>query len=163
VIDHRKVWLIESFSEGTVLNVGCGGLKIPSALNLDLKRDHKPDLVADVSHLPFRSSVFSTAIAFDVIEHLDQPEKFLSEIERVSRTVVVECLNFDSTPENWKVDPTHRFYINNTTFRRLLRDYKIFELNKMLVAVKGRKIVVPKLHFKLWRIKKIASKSIHAK
>jgi len=41
-------------------------------------------LIADATKLPFRNETFDVVTALDLIEHLEHPEKFVSEVYRVS-------------------------------------------------------------------------------
>jgi len=89
-----------------VLEVGCGkgyflkwlerkydvrGIDIsPEALKLARKRINYLTgsllCIANAQNLPFGNESFSTVIAFDLIEHLKSPEKFLAESYRVLHT-----------------------------------------------------------------------------
>ncbi len=72
-------------NEGTIiLNVG-SGLKVlrPDAINIDFHAFENVDVVADIYHLPFRSSVADAAVSECVGEHLRDPEVSLAEIHRV--------------------------------------------------------------------------------
>jgi hypothetical protein len=55
------------------LNVGCGYDRREGYLNVDLHAVHKPDLVADVTHLPMLpSESFDEILAQDVLEHFER-------------------------------------------------------------------------------------------
>jgi len=149
----RKLYLIWRYSNsGTrILNVGCGNLKIKNAVNVDIDKNVKPNVLADGRRLSFKDKVFDVAFAFDVVEHVENPEDLISELERVAKNVVIEVLDFDKCPKNWIEDPTHKYYFNEKIFRRMLekRGYKCFKLEgygrirlkeaNMLVAVKNPK------------------------
>ncbi len=148
----RKIYLIWRYLGRNNLNVGCGDLKIKYCINIDMNFKNMPDIVADGRCLPFKDKVFDVAFAFDVIEHVPNPDKFVLELERVARNVVIECLDFDKCRDNWCSDPTHVFYFNEKIFKSFFekRGYKCFKLEgygnirlkdaNMLVAVKKPKI-----------------------
>lgn len=53
-------------------------------------------LVADAERLPFRSSVFATAISCETIEHVPSPTRFAAELTRVLAENGRLCLTFPS-------------------------------------------------------------------
>ena len=108
-VDH----LAEHQAGGKILDVGCGVGQVVKALR-DRKLDaqgvdvSKPnirkanDLVGhcelyDGGRLPFSDGQFDAAGAFNVLEHVDEPEQFLEELVRVVRPggrLVVSSPNF---------------------------------------------------------------------
>ena len=95
----RKDWL--------VLEVGSGNSPCPRAdvlLDLTLEAHERvggrtivdrPLVLGLVERLPFRTNAFDYVIAFHVLEHSSDPEKFLSEMQRVARAGYIE------TPAFW--------------------------------------------------------------
>jgi len=67
-----------------ILDVGSGRNKIGS-VSIDIDKSHKPDFVVDVQKdkFPFKENEFDVIILSDVLEHLDYPEKALTECKRV--------------------------------------------------------------------------------
>ena len=69
------------------LNIGCGNVKIVSAINMDMVENDivKPDVVGNVLDIPFDDERFKGVIFSHVLEHLDKNNhvKALSEIRRV--------------------------------------------------------------------------------
>lgn len=47
-------------------------------------------VVSDVYHLPFKDKAFDFIIARHILEHLDQPEVFLKELQRVAKAGYIE-------------------------------------------------------------------------
>jgi len=72
-------------------------------------------LKGDASKLPFKNNEFKTAIAFDILEHLDD-ERVLREIFRVSQRVI-----FSVPQENQEIllryGLSHAHYLDNTHLR----------------------------------------------
>ena len=90
-------------------------------------------MVADVTRLPFDDNSFEVAGCFEVLEHLYEPEKALSELLRVSSHAVVLsvphepwfCManvargkNLDITPKG--SDPDHRQFWSRSAFREFV-------------------------------------------
>jgi len=144
-IDDRKEFLIRRYCYGKILNVGCGGLHIPEAVNLDKDPKCKPDIIADFHQLPFKDSQFDTVLAFDVIEHTDRPEVLINEMKRVAKstgTILIECNDFDIQYQNWKADPTHKTYFNFKIFKNFFesKGFLVFSLYRgVLEAVNKSK------------------------
>ena len=82
------------YLSGIVLEIGAGkdylreefnGLyKEWISLDYDL-RSETIDLRGDGQFLPFRDGIFNTIVSIDVLEHVPDPEKFVSEIYRVTQ------------------------------------------------------------------------------
>lgn len=69
-------------NEGLCLDVGSGLHPIcSSCVKVDV--DKYADIQADAQHLPFKEASFNTIFALEVIEHLNKPEQFLEEANRV--------------------------------------------------------------------------------
>lgn len=113
------------------LNVGCGGTrKYPFRdygcdVNLDAELPEtgvKNFVRGDAENLPFRSNSFDEIYAGHLIEHLDSPERFVSECSRVLKKrglVHVWTPNFLSA--NRFLDPTHKQAFNFFSIRELFR------------------------------------------
>jgi SAM-dependent methyltransferase len=86
-----------SFKDGIVIDVGgiseyyhmLEPLFLPARLyilNIDPESlNGVPSIVASALHLPFKDQTLDVITSFDVLEHLLQPEKFISEASRVLR------------------------------------------------------------------------------
>ena len=80
-------------------------------------------VVGDAQHMPFRDSVFDEVFAGHVMEHLEDPLRFLRECRRVLRRggrVTVVTPNFMS--RNAYADPDHRHVFNFVVLMRLFRE-----------------------------------------
>jgi ubiquinone/menaquinone biosynthesis C-methylase UbiE len=79
----------------------------------------------DIEHLPFPEESFDTAIAIDIIEHVINPDKFLSETYRVLRDGGRLLVTFPGLIDDWK---TFLFWMErlkkhkeNSSFSTVLR------------------------------------------
>ena len=81
---------MKSIENLRVLNIGAGGPVqgiIESYLNkkvtsIDIDSNRKPDIVMDVTNLEFNDNSFDLVIMMEVLEHVKEPKKALSEIYR---------------------------------------------------------------------------------
>jgi uncharacterized protein YbaR (Trm112 family) len=75
-------------------------------------RADRPLIVADGHNLPFKDKAFDYVIASHIIEHMDDPERFCSELQRVSRA------GFIASPtelaEHMFYWTFHKWYVNKT-------------------------------------------------
>jgi SAM-dependent methyltransferase len=114
-----------------VLEVGAGGNPYPRAnVLLDAMEDtierNEKSLITDrplvlglCESLPFKDKSFDFVIASHVLEHTDNPEKFLSELMRISKAGYIE------TPEGWFEKMCaftyHRLEVSNLNGKLLIR------------------------------------------
>ena len=110
-----------------MLNVGAGtpdsslraallGPQLAGDVNVDISAPkgtpHGPDRVshADVQDLPFKDKEFGVAYTSHLLEHVDDPQKALSELHRVADEVV------NVTPRWWAphtwLYPDHKWYVS---------------------------------------------------
>lgn len=76
---------------GDVLHIGSGGaleekvrrLSFSSLTTLDIDSQRAPDIVSDVTSMPFADDQFDTVFLLEVLEHVKQPSLAASEILRV--------------------------------------------------------------------------------
>lgn len=91
---------------GTTLELGCGSGNfkefLPTSLAVDIQRAPWLDVVADAHELPFADASVSNIVLIDVLHHLADPRRFLTEVGRVlalgGRLVLVEPA---ITPLSW--------------------------------------------------------------
>jgi len=91
-IFYKTKKLCDKYLEGNVLEIGAGGDYLKDylkstyeewiSLDYDL-RSNSIDLRGDGQQLPIKSKIFDTIISIDVLEHVPNPEKFVSEMFRV--------------------------------------------------------------------------------
>ncbi len=53
----------------------------------------RPTVLADACKTPFKDKAFDYVIAFHVLEHIDKPELFLNELQRIGKAGYIETPN----------------------------------------------------------------------
>lgn len=88
----RFLGIVKKFSEGKVLEVGCGTGHVQSRLKnvvgMDitlsmLKKNRNNVVCADAHSIPFKDGTFDVVYSIDVIEHVQNPGKMIGECKRV--------------------------------------------------------------------------------
>ena len=108
------------------LNLGCGPDHMPGWTNVDYDESLKPDVVADLRHLPFDDGVATHVFASHVLEHFRWDEPVLEEWHRVLRPggeIVVIVPDIIGVHALWKKGaawgagtPIDLAYVNATAF-----------------------------------------------
>jgi ubiquinone/menaquinone biosynthesis C-methylase UbiE len=90
-----------------ILDVGCGNRKMGD-INIDIRKEVKPDIVCDIHYLPFRNKIFDLVYCYHVLEHKGiNPEKAIKELLRVCNSFVeIQISHWLSS--NAKKDKTHK-------------------------------------------------------
>lgn len=95
----------------------------------------RPMVLARAEQLPFKDNSFDFVIASHVLEHSDEPEKFIAEMERVGKAGYIEVP--DAFMERLTNYPFHRLEITDKNGGLLIRkkkaptqDSELFELFK---------------------------------
>jgi len=83
------------------LDIGCGNNKIPGAIYLDVDKGANPDILHDLDKFPYpiEDNSFDEIYAKHIIEHLDHPQEFVSELFRILKhggTLFIETPHFSS-------------------------------------------------------------------
>jgi 2-polyprenyl-3-methyl-5-hydroxy-6-metoxy-1,4-benzoquinol methylase len=91
-------------------------------------------LQADVNNLPFADGLFDLVVGGEVLEHLDNPGKGLSELFRVSKGRVILSMPIG---EYWLGCPDHKWQIDTAVIEhdegivnRLIKKIIVVEFNK---------------------------------
>jgi hypothetical protein len=90
--------------DALVLDVGSGSNPHPSADVLlekyvDITHRYsplvadRPTILADACKMPFKDKAFDYVIAFHVLEHINTPELFLNELQRIGKAGYIETPN----------------------------------------------------------------------
>jgi len=74
-ISHRLTQLMNSLSV-TVLDIDLGGLRISQQFGLNA-------VCGSVDHFPVREKSFDTVLCLDLIEHIEDEERLMREIQRI--------------------------------------------------------------------------------
>lgn len=89
---------------------------------------------ADVNALPFQDGSFDLVIGGEILEHLDNPGKGLSELFRVSSDRVLITLPIGTY---WLGEPTHRWWIDmdvidhdDPAVNNMVKKLTVIEFNK---------------------------------
>ena len=99
------------------LDVGCGPTKCGD-VNIDIKKNVGPTVVADACALPFPDKIFSRVTAHNVLEHIVNYEQALHELQRVASGTVEVRLDTTFSLANW-LHPEHEWIaINFRLYRR---------------------------------------------
>lgn len=117
---------------GFVLNIGAGGTRqrYPNCVEFERSIFRHTDVVGDAHHLPFADDVFDQVFAFNVFEHLREPERAAAEILRVLKpggSVVIHTAFLQALHE-----APHHFY--NATEFGVRNWFARFEIEKCDVS-----------------------------
>ncbi|NJO06029.1 MAG: class I SAM-dependent methyltransferase [Chloroflexaceae bacterium] len=76
----------------------------------DIKRDGRPLVVADAHHLPFRDGAFEYIICSHILEHMDDPQQFVQELQRTGKAGYIGSPSeIAERMFHWAF---HRWYVN---------------------------------------------------
>jgi ubiquinone/menaquinone biosynthesis C-methylase UbiE len=159
----RYKFIKRSVQGKSILEVGCGigdgtfelakCAERVIAVELDRKRlklafdffshPHINYIIMDGCRLGFKDESFDIVISFEVIEHLEDQERYLSEIRRVLKnggmaiisTPNKDIIRVEGIPNN----PEHVKELNKNEFMYLLE--KFFQKVELYAQRKGRKII----------------------
>jgi ubiquinone/menaquinone biosynthesis C-methylase UbiE len=70
-----------------ILDLGCGNSRyiehFPNRVGLDFVKGEGVNIIADAHHLPLRSATFSMVLTTEMLEHVQDPQRVVDEIERI--------------------------------------------------------------------------------
>jgi predicted SAM-dependent methyltransferase len=101
-----------------ILNLGCGSLYLPEAVNVDIAPGPTVDVVHDLdTPWPWPAASVSEIVAKDVFEHVKDPILFMTESHRVLELGGVLRIRtpYYRSPDAF-TDPTHRRFPTEYTF-----------------------------------------------
>ena len=126
-VDH---WLRKQII-GTSLNV-CKGRSDLGDITVDIMRELKPMIVADLHHLPFKDKSFDTCICDPPFDYYNKDKKlktqnqhkWIQELRRVSkkRLIMATTLRCIRVGPNWHV----KFYVNRHRATMAMKFWQIF-------------------------------------
>jgi len=115
------------YMDGTALEVGAGdGARVialreqgVNAIGIEINPAQENTFVqkGNAENLPFEDASVSTVYSVDVLEHLDHPQKALSEMFRVSKGLVVNSITPSEDP-CFVQDPTHKVNWDRERWKR---------------------------------------------
>ena len=108
------------------LNLGCGYEKLKGYINIDSRKEVKPDKVMDVSKgLPYDDNSIDEVRAYDFLEHL-LPDKTMFVVGEIFRVLKPggKLEHFTPTTDGRGAfqDPTHRSFWNINTWLYYMND-----------------------------------------
>lgn len=112
--DARLSWNINIQEGETVLEVGGGNFPFAGATQyFDITDTFKDKLggrhldVGDVEEMPYEDKSFDVVLASHVVEHTDNPDVAIKELQRVGKRGVIEC---PSAHKDWILQEGHVHY-----------------------------------------------------
>lgn len=90
-----------------ILNLGCGSNKVEGAVNIDLEKSCKPDLILDFrTSIPFPADFADKIYLFHTIEHIEEKfhETILKECHRIlkpSGSILISYPEFTTCAQNY--------------------------------------------------------------
>jgi len=133
------------------LNAGCGRDIKKGWVNLDREKHEGVDIVHDLDNFPypFEDSTFDEIWADQIMEHLDNPEKFVRELWRIAKPkakVIIGTVHF-SSPTVWG-DITHKRPYQSDTFNAFNIKYKKSKCLSLINDSKEFFVVKSTIHFR---------------
>lgn len=114
--------------EKKILNLGSGPKQIREDLvNVDIGSYAGVHVVADLTNLPFESESIDGFICDNVLEHVESPERAISEMKRIMKTGAV---GYISTPFQYPFHSSPSDYTRWTEqgLRLLFKDFEMVEI-----------------------------------
>jgi SAM-dependent methyltransferase len=121
-----KKWLNENCDGGKILDVGCWdggflnyldaswqryGIEINSEASSEAEKKGISLVSTDFSHMDNVSITFDAVVAFDVVEHMENPQRLLEQLTALTRTdgyIVISSGNTDAA--SWKFMGSRYWY-----------------------------------------------------
>ncbi|MDR3565871.1 MAG: methyltransferase domain-containing protein [Negativicutes bacterium] len=103
----------------TKLNLGCGESNMPGYLRVDINPNVNPDVLHDLNvyPYPFAENQFDEVWASHIIEHLNEPGKFLLEVYRITKpggSIILKTPHY--TNVHSFSDFTHKWHLSTYSF-----------------------------------------------
>ena len=137
----NRLSIVKNNMKGTVLDVGCSRGDFHSKIyrkgvyGLDLEdrgNIKKNFVVGDAQKMPFKNKFFDTVVAGELIEHLESPDKFLSEARRVLKDngiLIVSTPNRKSMYNRLTKRYEHEWHKNLFDKKSLIRTIEKYGFN----------------------------------
>ena len=124
------------YMDKKILDIGCGNNKIKGAIGLDIDNSTQADIIWDLNKAPYpiEDNKFDEIYAKHIIEHVDDPIKFLSEIYRITKpggTCFIETPHFSCYVAY--SEPQHKRYFSCFMIDEILKKVP-FKIAKREIA-----------------------------
>ncbi len=113
-----------------ILDIGCARNKIPGTIGMDIDPGSEADILHDLNIYPFPldDNSIDRVFAKHIIEHINDPRKFLREIQRILKqggTAFIETPHFSCRVAY--SEPEHKLFYSYFMFCELLKglDFKV--------------------------------------
>lgn len=137
------------YMNGKVLEVGCGdGSRVKDlikngidAIGVEINPAQVNDIIqkGDAESLDFADNSFGAVYSVDVLEHLDNPLKALSEMFRVGETVISSITPVDDI--TFEQDPTHKVEWDRERWKREINEFgEIIDVLEPFTVIARRRV-----------------------
>ena len=136
---------------GRVLDVGCGGKPCKDSLvsatgyvGLDLVAAGAPECLGSACEIPFKDGSFDSVLCTEVLEHLPDPDKAISEIKRVLRK---DGYLYVTVPQTWGLhyepDDYWRFTQYGIAYLLKRGGFTVVEMERVggIISMVGQRVV----------------------
>ncbi len=135
-----------------ILDIGCGNNKIKGAVGLDISKDTRADIIWDLNNYPYpvEAGEIDKIYAKHIIEHVDDPIKFLNEVYRITKpggSCFIETPHFSCYVAY--SEPQHKRYFSYFMIDEILK--------KVPFRLAKREITFYR-SFRFWGIKYLANR-----
>lgn len=157
--------MVEYVEEYRMLDVGCGMKKRMGAVGIDVNPRSDADVVHDlnVTPYPFVSNHFDEIWCDNVVEHLDNVVKVMSELHRIGKPSSKVTIIVPFYPHRQaNTDPTHMHFFGIHSFDyftagNTYADYRYATTQYEILSIEFERGMKPVYWFDRW-IKKFANK-----
>lgn len=118
-----------------ILDIGCSNNKVPGTIGIDINPNSMADIIHDLNQYPYpiETSSIDKIYAKHIIEHVDDPRKFIREIHRILK---VGGDAFFETPHfSCRVaysEPEHKLFYSYFMFNELLKGLRFKILRQQI-------------------------------
>lgn len=106
------------------IDLGCGSVKKPGFLGIDVRPTRATGIVADAQALPVASGSVDALEATCLLEHFDAPHKVLDEVHRILKPTGVATFRLPNLGTySSHMDTTHRFLADLSIWRQMFEGY----------------------------------------
>ena len=144
------------------LSLGSGFEQIEGdVFTVDIAKQTNPDLVWNLNQtpLPLEDDSFDLIVMYDVIEHLDDVMKTITECYRLLKkggTLHLKTPHFSSA--NSYTDPTHKFHLGYYSFDFFDPDHERFYYSEAKFKIKYKYLHFHRHRYINWLFEKIGNK-----